>query len=357
MTAAWSVVSDTNGGRELTQATDRSFTWKRRDPSTATIKLPGRHEEAGFVIELVTDLTVRRNKRKLLRARVGPTEDNLDENNHDVTITAGDYGALLERRNIIDTDALGPFTADAGTLAINLINLTQARTNGNLGITGGLGVPLGAAYGPFTLTAGKSVAAHLNQLRDAGVFDWEINADLELDIYGGGRAFPTDVVIDYGGAASKIKRAPNTAEYANVGRYSGDDILTPQNLAVADIATREEGRFETIYADRDIHDADTLTDTGNADLARRSLILPAYDVTLRPEWWQGPDHVWPGNIIRLQIRSGRLAVNDDLIVEELTAAPGNDGDETITLRCGWPTNGPLQRLRDTEHGLRDLRRV
>lgn len=355
----WSLDSG-GGGRELTQAADRKVTVRRRAPADASFNLPGRHDEATAVDELVSDLTSRRDGEAIFRGRVGSSSDDIGADEYGLGVAAFDYGELLKRRLIHDSDSLGPFSGvDAGTLAMDIVDMVQARTNGNLGITAGVGIPAGVAAPDTTLSPGKSAAAHLDLLSNAGVFDWEIDAQLRLNIYPGGRSTVTNEVLDYGGAVTSVRRTVDPSTFGNVGRGTGDDTLTPELVEVADIATRPEGRWEFQYGDRDIHDQDVLEATTTTEVARRDLILPGYAVTLTPGFWQGPDHIWPGHVVTLLVNVGRLNVETSIIVEELRASPGDNGGETIEVALGWGFPADQYRTRATrvESRVRDLERI
>lgn len=358
--AEWSFSVNTSGGRELTTAKSRRLTWRRKGTAEASFVIPGRLGEADFIEELVSDLTVRRDRSPLFRGRVGATSDLISDKSHDVAVSSADYGALLNRRLVYDADSLGPYVGvDAGTLAMTIVDLTQARTNGDLSITAGLNIPAGVAAPDTTLTPGKSIAAHLNLLQSAGVFDWEIDANLALNIYPGGRYNVTNVVLDYGGAVCSVKRTTDPTAYANAGRYSGDDLLAPVIDAVADIATREEGRWETQYGDRDIHDDDVLAATADAQLTRSASINVGYELTLTKGWWRGPSHVWVGDVITTLIKSGRLNVAASGVVEELRVELGESGEETVSVAIDLGFQEDNDRFADQRMNqrIRDLERV
>jgi hypothetical protein len=70
-----------------------------------------------------------------------------------------------------------------------------------------------------------------------------------------------------------------------------------------------------------------------------------YTVRLKRGGWQGPDHIWLGDTVRLIIPSGRLDVDTTARVHEVAIDIDEDGGETVTLTLGgkrpdfrrWPS--------------------
>lgn len=351
----WSSTSD--GGRELTAARDRKLKFRRRGPAEATFTIDGRHDEAGSITELVTDIVVRRDGVKVFRGRVGATGDSIDQNTHALSVSAGDYRALLARRIFYAGDDLGPHTGvDAGDLVEDLLDVIQSRTDGGLGVTLGAGFPAGLLAPDTTLVPGESFTATLNKLEAAGIFDWEVDAELAISLYPGGWVNPSDVVLDYGGTVSAVNRTVDPGQYANAGRYSGAEALTPVEVEAGDLASRPEGRWDFQAGNPDIVDQDLLDTTADAELDRRQDIQPAYSLTLKAGAWQGRSHLWVGDMPLVRIRSGRLDVLTNLVVEELDVSLGGKGDETVTVTVGAPRLDETRLLAAAETRLRDLER-
>lgn len=343
------------GGRELTQARARSLKFFRRGPASATFSIDGEHEEAAEIEELVTDVVVRRGGEKIFRGRVGPTGDELEET-YELKVSAGDYRAILDRRFLREGDPVGFGFFDAGFAVSSILDTIQSRPAGDLGITIGSGVPVGEAA-DVNFVPGQSAMKVLDQMQDAGLFDYEIDPDLVLNLFPGGRVFESGEVLEYRANVRKVSRTVDPGTYANAGRFTGADGVPAVNADAAGIASRPEGRWEAQVGRPDVQDYSLLLRTANAELNRLQTVLPGYVVTLKDGWWQGPDHLWVGSIAELRVRRGRLDVHDDLIVEALEISLDDDGNETVVLSLGWSFPGFARRLTDAEHRLRDLERI
>jgi hypothetical protein len=86
------------------------------------------------------------------------------------------------------------------------------------------------------------------------------------------------------------------------------------------------------------------------------VIRPVWTVKLRRGAWDGPDHIWLGDTIRLIVMSGRLRTDTTLRVFEVDISLDSAGGEDITLALGGPRLDPRRRAKDTERRLRNLER-
>lgn len=332
----WSFVADNAGTHQaMARAADRRLTVRLSAPSEASFTLAGTDEQAGAVTELVTDVLVLRDGVKLYRGRVGATSDALDASTHRVEVPTGDYRALLQRRNLYDDDQV-VWSDDQSDIAWGLVQQTQARTGGALGITRGVGVVTGVVR-DRTYEAGKPIGEAIQQLSEApDGFDWDINADKELDIFYPTRDNGHAVVLDYGGAIKAVKRNVDPSAYANALRMNGADTLLPEVREAVDLASRPEGRWDGQYGVTTITEQGTLADRADWQLAVAQQVVPAYSVTFKGGRWGGRDHVWVGDTCRLVVQHGRLAVNTLLRVVELAITVPANGWEEVTATLGIP---------------------
>lgn len=328
--------------RELSGARARSLRWRLDEPATVTFRLDGRGEEATLIEEHVTDLHVWRDGTKLYRGRVGATEDDIDTDRHALPVNTVDYRGVLTRRFIYDSDAsfVGPtFSSDAGDLAWDLVGLTQGRTGGDLGIVQGIGLPvLGRNAPSVKFTGGQSITEAIDSFArtdpDVSGFEWEIDAELALNIYGGRRGQPaiSAAHLDYGGVLSKVKRTSNPAEFANVVVLEGASNIT--TTTAADIATTPEGRWESYIVDRDAATAAAVAARSLEEFDKRNSVIASWSVTFATSRWEGPSHVWLGDECLLVVRSGR---RDDYLtarVVEIGVQLDENGRETVTMSLG-----------------------
>lgn len=334
--AEWQFVA-ANGAQQidLTAATGRKLTARLWSPSEASFTIDGRNEQATVLMELATDLLVRRNGVDLYRGRVGATSDSIGADTHSVDVPTGDYRALLLRRLLYDDDELD-WTGDQSDIVWGLVEATQARAGGDLGITRGVGAVTGVSR-TVDYEPGASIGEAVQQLAqlDDG-FEWDISPALELDVYypQRGQVGGETVVLDYGGLVSGVQRNVDPGNYANALRVTGDAALTPEVREAADLATRPEGRWDAQVGLTTIQQQPLLAARADWLLGVRQVVTPSYTLQLRPGGWEGPAHVWLGDTCRLSISSGRLAVDTLLRVVEVSVDLPGDGDEVVSLTLG-----------------------
>lgn len=366
----WQLVAGpASGGHELslTEATGRSMRFKLTEPSECSFQLDGRHPQAAAVEELTTDVHVlwapdSGPTRVLMRGRVGDTGDDLGESAHSVSFTVLDYRALLNRRRLYSSSTLIWTATDQAEIAWQLIQQTQARTGGNLGISKGVGSPTGITR-DRTYEAGDSIGERIQELSEVlDGFDWDITpvsaSALHLDVWYPQRGEDRGVVLEYGGLVAKARREVNVSEYGNALRYTGqtDPPLTAQELEASDIGTAPQGRWDLVFGDDGLTTQDALDDRAAWQLAQSQTVRPSYSLTLRAGAWAGPDHIWLGDTVRIVIRSGRLDVDTMARVYELGISLGDDGAETVEVTVGAPRPDYRRRWRATDQRLTNLER-
>jgi hypothetical protein len=345
---------------ELTAATGRKLTCRLGQPSDVAFILDGRHEQALAVDELISDIWTYRDRELLHRGRVGTTTDNGNADSHTTVYNAPCYRALLDRRRIDDADKLSYVAEDQAAITWQLIQATQGKTGGNLGITRGTGQTTGYLRDRL-LTPGKYIGETINQLADLdGGFDWEIDPLLRLNIYNPARGRATDVVLNYPGAVASFTRTVLPADYANAIRATaGTDPRAPEYREAADLATRPEGRWETDRGFPDILEQSTLAAKADYLLADAAVLRPTYTLTLKQGRYPGPQSLWLGDSCRVVIQSGRL--NEDSLqrVMEIVFDIDDNGAETVRVTVGRPNpEGQFsQRLRNTDRRLSVLERL
>src|SRR5207245_2957613 len=115
------------------------------------------------------------------------------------------------------------------------------------------------------------------------------------------RGSTKDAVLDFGGTVNKITRTFDSATYANLIRQSG--ALPSQaystSFSAPDITTRPEGGWATAVGDTRLVTPDAVQLAGKGAFERMSKITPAYQATLRLGAWQGPDHIWLGDVVQV----------------------------------------------------------
>lgn len=371
---SWQLVAGpASGGHSLslTAAKSRKLSFKLTEPSELGFAINGRQLQADALDELTTDVhalwTPSTGPTRILgRWRVGNTSDDLTDTTHTVTVAGIDYRAILNNRRLYSTSQLTWTATDQAEIAWGLLQQTQTRTGGALGIVKGWTgtVPTGTIR-DRTYEASDSIGERITELSQViDGFDWDVtptdSVGLNLGLWYPQRGTNRGVVAEFGGLVSKVRREVNTSDYANALRYTGktdaSPPLVPQELEAADLATRVEGRFDAAFGDDSLITQAALSDRAAWQLATSQVIQPTYTITLKRGAWRGPDHIWLGDPIRLIVTSGRLAVDTTLRVYQLDVTLGDAGDELIELTLGGPRPDYRRRPSLVERRLNNLER-
>ena len=258
---------------------------------------------------------------------------------------------------------------DASDISWDLIQTTQARTGGNLGITRGTG-QVTDIINEVIFEPGMKIGAAINMLAEQyDGFDWEIDADLAFNVYAPYRGIDNNVVLRYGDAVTRVDRSPDASEYGNAVRVTGDTALDVETYTAEDIATRPEGRWERDRGYTDIFSQEVLSqraewlleNSGSEALDPLALdetqvIIPSYVLTLKDGWWEGPTHLWLGDPVQLVIRKGRLDVNATYRVLEFIVSLDDNGKATLQVVLGAPRPDFGRRIIDVTRRLSTLER-
>jgi hypothetical protein len=328
----------------------------------ATFTVNGKDPQAAAFTELQSDLWCWRSgtTAPIFQGRIGPTIDTLDSSKHSVAVTAWDYREVLNRRRLFTGDTLTWTAIEQATIVWNLIQATQGRAGGNLGIVQGAGAHTGVPR-TISFAAGDFVTADILNLAqlDAG-FDWDITPygtqDLRVDIFYPYRGVPRGVVLEYGGSlVNQITRNVDPSTFADALLITGDPslTLTPQQPEATDISTRPEGRWDQIMGTTYLTQT-ALNSHAAYMLANAETVTPSYSIVLQVNAWNGPGHIWLGDAVTVRINSGRLTVDDVLRVLEVDIAIGDNGDEKVTLQVGQLTHTFPKTLADNLRRLRNL---
>jgi hypothetical protein len=370
----WQLVAGpASGGHELglSEARSRRFVFKLNDPHEVGFTLDGRHPQADYLEELQTDVHVlwtsdAGQTQILTRCRVGNTGDDIGDAQHATTYTALDYRAVLAARRLYDSSQLTWTGIDQAEIAWGLVEQTQTLVGGNLGISKRwMGTTPTGVLRDRTYEVRDSIGERIQELSEViDGFDWEITpasaSALTLDVWSPQRGVDRGVVLEYGGLVSQVRREVNVADYGNAIQLTGDDnatpAVTPEVRDVADLATRTEGRWDRVYGDTGLTTQAALAQRADWQLSVAQVIQPVYTLTLRQGGWEGPDHIWLGDPVRLVVRSGRLRVDTSLRVHEIAVSPSGDGDDTVQVTVGGPRPDFRRRPADFDRRLRNLER-
>ncbi|MGI5169876.1 hypothetical protein ACQEU3_46725 [Spirillospora sp. CA-253888] len=367
----WQLVAGPSSGgydTSLTRAKGRRLGFKLTEADELAFSVDGRTLDAGALEELTTDVhalwtDVGGTTHILTRCRVGATSDDWEfGERHTTNITGLDYRAILATRRLYSNSQLVWTGVDQGEIAWGLVTQTQIRTAGDLGIAKGwVGTTPTGVTRDRTYEAGDSVGERVDELAELlGGFDWDITpvsaSGLRMDVWYPQRGVDRGVVLIAGGLVAKLHREPNVKDYANAIRQTGASGLSAQELEAPDLAGRPEGRWDAVYGDDGLTTQAALNDRAAWQLEAAQVPPVTYTLTLRAGAWQGPEHIWLGDTVRLIVQSGRLNVDTTLRVFEIDITLGESGEETVDITIGGPKPDYRRRPTAFERRLRNLER-
>lgn len=193
----------------------------------------------------------------------------------------------------------------------------------------------------MTFTAGDYAGDDISTMAGlANGFEWIIQpyapGDLRFDFYYPKIGKATGRVFSYGmSRVQSINRVVDPSTYANAVHVTADPsvVLTAQTLAIPGIATSPQGRWDQLVPST-MKTQSSLNDFAAQALADAQVIIPSYTIVLQPGSWMGPEDVWIGDTVNVQVKSGRLNVNDQLRVVEMDFAIDANNLEVLTLTVG-----------------------
>jgi len=309
--------------RELTLANSRQMTATLTAPATASFSIPGRADEAALLSEMETDLWVYADANLVFRGRVVQLADTVTADVHTLACDVVDYRGLLSRRLLVEGDQLAWSTPNLAAIAWGLVNLTQQKTGGYLGIVQGTWTADSPASPPSVRNyqAGQQIGQALDDL--AGVaFDYQIDPALRMNLWAPSYRPVSAFVGDYGGTVLGFTRSATHSTWANVIRESGD---ASQTVGVNLSTVAQEGRFEQQIGNPDVVLQTTVAQRAAADqqkwLARRASL----NMDLRPGVVHSFADLACGSQIQVALRSGRLNVTGTYTVQQVKISLDDTG--------------------------------
>lgn len=342
---------------ELVNARSRKLTVVC-DPSTsdsATFTMSGRDPSAAYVTELESDLVVQRDSSAVFRGRVLSSGDTLDAGRHDAAFIAASYRELLKRRTLANLSTLSYTNADPAAIVWALMDYAQTQPSGNLGISrganaAGIGLTRSVTYGK-TDNVFDDVQA-LASMDDG--FDWNITphagkaADLRLDLWPGGLQVQRGVVLEWGGdLVATATRTFDSAGFANKMYATGDTSasLTPVSVDNGLLGSDPRGRWESVVSTTEAVQS-ALAARAAYLMAQYDLALPSWQLVLRQGAWDGPGHIWAGDVVTWRVKSGRLNEDTPYRVSQLDITPNDNGSDQVTVTIGQL---PTTLIRTVQH--------
>lgn len=366
------VAGPASGGHDLalTEATGRHYVARLTDANELTFNLDARLPSAASVVRppLARDVHVlftgsEGTTTVLDRMRVGQTGHTFSEDAVQLAVTGLAYRSILARR-ILYSDATLTYTAtDQAEIAWALINYTQGKTGGALGIskawsgTSPTGVPRDRTY-----EVGDSIGQRIQELSEViDGFDWDIvptsASGLQFQVWAQ-RGTDRGVVLQHGGLMATATREVNPTDYANAIRFAGggDTPPSPDELEAADLANMPQGRWDASLGDDGLTTQDALDDRAQWQLGQSQNVTPVWTVTLKRGAWDGPDHIWLGDWVRVVASAEGLDTDVQLRVYEVDITLDGAGGETVQITLGGPRPRYSRRVSELERRLSNLER-
>jgi hypothetical protein len=317
---------------ELGRARTRKYDLRLEQSATASFSIDGADEAAAEVLTLGSDVWVRRDGLLVYRGRVTADPDTISPDVHTVSVTTTGYRGMLRHRNIMAGATTEFRQTPQSAIAWTLIADSQAQVGGDWGIVRGL--HQGDGHRDRTYQYGENLLTLIDNLgKVENGFDWDIDPNLAFNTWAPLRGSHTGAVLDLGGSVVQMVRTPAVDRFASAVGVKGDEGTVPAEAFTAALLAGSEprGRIERIFNEGTVLLQDTLTAKANFYAARMGTVPAAYNVLLRPGWWRGPNHVGPGDWVRLLARTGRLAVDDELRVYQVGVAIDDSGTERVSL--------------------------
>jgi hypothetical protein len=309
--------------RELTRAWNRQLTYTLTAPATASFNLPGRSDEAYELQEGITDLWVWADDQLCYRGRVIGVTDTVTENAYTLSVSTVDYRGLLGRRLLVEGDTLNWSMPTYADIAWGIVQRTQAKEGGGLGIVQGMWASdppqIPSNYRVRNYNPGLEVGKALDDLASVA-FDYEIRPDprsekdLALNYFYPGKRRTSAVVLDWGGTVTGLTRSSVVSQWANATRTSGDQETT---IGRNYYTYHPEGRFEQQIGYPDVVLQSTIDERAIADHAAWLRRRSSLNLELKAGIVNGPRDLDVGDVVHIAIRLGRLHVDEDRVVNEV----------------------------------------
>jgi hypothetical protein len=391
---------------EIMDARSRRLVRGLNKPASFSFSVDGHSPTARMLRELEHEVMVTRwsdwtgRDEEMFRGIVTQSQDILSEQRHTVNFVAHDLLAIYRRRYL--TQRLAFTNTSQFTIASSLWfhGSTQLTTSSGISLmpasylpavsftirnpdgTGFSGQhPLRTREYPAQTEVGEAVDNLANVING---FDYDL-----ISRNGFREIFPRlfypyrgvqryDFAFVFGSTIGSLSRSVNSAAYANYARVVGQsDEGQPQRYAEGwtqdanDIAVNPAGLWMMADSMADVVIQSTLVDRVGGLLETYGVLMPAYSISLRPgayfavapyeagipgEYREPRGCFDVGDVVSLQIRSGRLDVDTWVRVYSQTFAIGDDGEENVEAEVARPEPTFIGLFRNADQRLSALER-
>lgn len=301
-TAAVGPWTATDPAQELTSFSTVRITLNFDDGDSIQFDASAESPEALYLDELASDVWVRGPIEQ--RFRVTSIDQEWDPNGGSkLTVTALSYKRLFNAR-LIGVGGLS-FAAgtDQGEIVWGLVNHSQGRTNGSLGITKGT-VTTGVTR-ERTYVEGDNIGDQLGKLQD--VIDgpwWDVDFDRVLTV-AMPSTFPTlETPLAIGVSARSLQRRSVAAQFANVIYADGNkQETTPVWREHPDLATDPRGRWEAARGFPTTELQQTLIESAEGAVLDAHSPAAVWAAVVEPRRWLNDFQVMPGDRVVVTVPS------------------------------------------------------
>jgi hypothetical protein len=291
---------------------------------------------ASLIDELATDVWLYRGPILVQRFRVTSVEQTWDaDGNDDVTVVATCYRRLIRKSHVRSELVFTQIAQDQ--IILDLIQHAQAATGGSLGITSGTlasGTLRDRIYpvGTNVFTA----IVEFTQIDD-GV-EWNVNADLELDVRDRLSLPLRSMPVQLGVTARRLTRPSNAEQFGNAAIAIGNPENTDAVIAEdPGLATDPRGRWERFVSVT----ADTqqeVDDLANGLVVQAVSPLSTWIIEMEPDrYFLDAEYDIGDQITIIQPRSTVFAIgtpaprlNAQIISRQITQTADGEVEVTVT---------------------------
>lgn len=278
---AYGPSSGTGPTQVLTFFDEWQMTKNLDDGCTFSFSCPGDSLPGVGISELATDIWLYLDGNLIERFRVlEVVQEWTYDGRNTIAVSCCCYRRLLASRYV--NSPLTYTGVSQGTIVWNLIQHTQAQTNGTLGITlgsSGPSVPRDRAY-----EIGANILESIIELSQiAQGIVWKINATGSLVVTQIPTTYPTpnSQPIVLGANALSITKPSGSALFGNVAIVTGDSVVTtPVVVNAVGLATDPRGRWEKFRGLPQEQTQANLTQQGNGIVTESQSPQIVYDFTL-----------------------------------------------------------------------------
>lgn len=308
------------------------------DGPDLTFSMPGQSVAAPVLSGLATDVWLYQLGVLRQRFRVLPIEQEWDEDGDDVV----SLGCVGYKRLVLDRHIIGTAPTyngvDQGALIWDLIELTQAKPGGDLGLTAG-SIVTGVPRDRNEYADGDKYEKIIGALEAAinGPV-WDVNADLSVDVRQP-ESFPLrDQPAVHGTNVRRLRRVPGSG-FANVsGAVGSVEQTVPEWREDAGVTTDPRGRHEMFDATHgSATEQSRVVEYAEGNLADALHPPAAWTMTLEPARFFGGDSDYNvGEFVRVVVPPNLIdpvgAGTVDVVVQvtEVSITFDGDGNTEVT---------------------------